>query len=50
MHAALYGLRGRHPEASELAKRVVLRGDHTLSQGGLSGVVLRWSWVCPLRS
>ena len=28
MHAALDGLRGRHPKARELAKRVVLRRDH----------------------
>jgi hypothetical protein len=30
MHPALDGLRGRHPKARELAKRVVLRRDHTL--------------------
>jgi hypothetical protein len=29
MHSALDGLRGRHPKACELAKRVVLRRDHT---------------------
>ncbi|ARE42495.1 hypothetical protein RGUI_0032 (plasmid) [Rhodovulum sp. P5] len=29
MHPALDGLLGRHSEAGELAKRVVLRCDHT---------------------
>lgn len=45
MHPALYGLHRRHPEACELAERVVLRGDHTRIRAFCLGLYSDGHWA-----